>query len=102
MHVHRLSVFMLPTRRVFSFVRLAVDPTKPVPGVAVKTSPFATKCISTTIQKFPCRCTPMHPGAISKKLSFMIIFHAHAFDGSIDVKTAAANNPYGGSFEAYS
>ena len=44
----------------------------------------------------------MHLGAISENLSFMIIFHAHAFDGSIDVKTAAANNPYGGSFEAYS
>ena len=29
----------------------------------------------------------MHLGAISKKLSFMIIFHAHAFDGSIDTKT---------------
>ena len=44
----------------------------------------------------------MHPGAISKNLSFCIIINAHAFDGSIDAKAAAANNPYGGSFEAYS
>ena len=68
----------------------------------VKTLSFALKCISGRIKTFPCKCTPMHLGAISKKLSFMIIFHAHAFDGSIDVKTAAANNLYGGSFEAYS
>ena len=42
----------------------------------------------------------MHPEAISEHLSFWIIVNAHAFDGSIDAKTAAANNPYGSSVEA--
>ena len=70
--------------------------------MAVKSSPFELKVISGRIKTFPCKCTPMHPGAIFENLLFCIRFHAHAFDGSIDVKTAAANNPYGGSVEAYS
>ena len=39
-NAHRLSVLALPTRRVFSSVRQALDPTKPVLGMAVKTLSF--------------------------------------------------------------
>ena len=93
-HVHRLSDMCAPTGSFFSFVRMAVDPKKPVLGRRVTTLWFALKRIPTTSQKFPCRCTPLDRGAVSKKFSFSIEIRLWAFNGIVDTKTTAANNPY--------
>ena len=61
----------------------------------MKVYPYELKFISGQIKTYPCKCTPMHPGAISKKPPFCNIVNAHASDGSIDAKAAAANSPYG-------
>ena len=87
MHAHRLSVIALPTRRIFSSVRQAVDPKKPVLGMRLKSSPLAFKFISGRTNLSPCRCTPMHFGADSKKFSFSIKIHLCTSNGSVDTKT---------------
>ena len=86
-NAQRLSVIAPPTRRVFSFVRLAVDPKKPVLGRPVTTLWFAFKYVYGGSKSSPCRCTPLHLGADSEKFSFCIKIHLWTSNGSVDTKT---------------
>ena len=73
---------------------MAVDPKKPVLERPVTTLWFGFKCVPGGFNSPPCRCTPLDRGAVSKKFSFSIEIRLWAFNGSVDTKTAAANNPY--------
>ena len=71
----------------FVFVKLAVDATKTVLERPVKSYGIWIYCISGRTNSSPCRCTPIKYTAFSKNLSFMIIFHVHASDGSDNTET---------------